>query len=293
MAYKISTPLFIIFFFILTLLFCCVQSKPISFEGSKAIYYIERQLEFGPRIPGSASSDAMRDFIKKELELSGWIVENQNFIFDQENLTNVIAKSSNSPPKIIIGTHYDTRALSDNELSQSLKQTPVPGANDGASGTAVLLELGRTLSREELDIWFVFFDAEDQGNIKNWEWSIGAQYFVNQLNFSPEYVIIIDMIGDANLEIYKENNSTSSLVESVWYEAEKLGYQSYFIQDYKYSIIDDHLPFINKGIPTCLIIDLDYPYWHTTKDKLDKVSGKSLEIIGDVLVSWLSTHTKK
>jgi Zn-dependent M28 family amino/carboxypeptidase len=292
-AYKITTPLFIIIFLLSPLLFGCVQSNPISFDGSKALYYIERQLEFGPRIPGSANSDAMRDFIKNELEISGWIVENQNFIFDQENLTNVIAKSSNSPPKIIIGTHYDTRALSDNELSQSLKQTPVPGANDGASGTAVLLELGRTLSREELDIWFVFFDAEDQGNINNWEWSIGAQYFVNQLNLSPEYVIIIDMIGDANLEIYKENNSTSSLVESIWCEAEKLGYQSYFIQDYKYSIIDDHLPFINKGIPTCLIIDLDYPYWHTTEDSLDKVSGKSLEIIGDVLVSWLSTHTKK
>ena len=293
MPYKISTPFVIIFFFISILLFGCVQSKPTSFNGSNAIYYIERQLEFGPRIPGSASSDAMRDFIKKEMELSGWIVNNQNFIFDQVNLTNVIAKSSNSPPKIIIGTHYDTRALSDNELSQSLKQTPVPGANDGASGTAVLLELGRTLSREELDIWFVFFDAEDQGNINNWEWSIGAQYFVNQLNFPPEYAIIIDMIGDANLEIYKENNSTASLVESIWYEAEKLGYQSYFIQDHKYSIIDDHLPFINRGIPTCLIIDLDYPYWHTTKDKLDKVSGKSLEIIGDVLTSWLSTHTKK
>jgi len=293
MPYKISTPFFIIFFFFSILLFGCVQSKPISFDGSNAIYYIERQIEFGPRIPGSASSDAMRDFIKREMELSGWIVKNQNFIFDQVNLTNVIAKSSNSPPKIIIGTHYDTRALSDNELSQSLKQTPVPGANDGASGTAVLLELGRTLSREELDIWFVFFDAEDQGNINNWEWSIGAQYFVNQLNFPPEYVIIIDMIGDANLEIYKENNSTASLVESIWYEAEKLGYQSYFIQDYKYSIIDDHLPFINRGIPTCLIIDLDYPYWHTTKDKLDKVSGKSLEIIGNVLSSWLSTHTKK
>ncbi len=293
MPYKISTPFVIIFFFISILLFGCVQSKPTSFDGSNAIYYIERQIEFGPRIPGSASSDAMRDFIKKEMELSGWIVNNQNFIFDQVNLTNVIAKSSNSPPKIIIGTHYDTRALSDNELSQSLKQTPVPGANDGASGTAVLLELGRTLSREELDIWFVFFDAEDQGNINNWEWSIGAQYFVNQLNFPPEYVIIIDMIGDANLEIYKENNSTASLVESIWYEAEKLGYQSSFIQDYKYSIIDDHLPFINRGIPTCLIIDLDYPYWHTTKDNLGKVSGKSLEIIGDVLISWLSTHTKK
>jgi len=293
MTYKISTPLFIVFFFIPTLLFGCVPSNPITFDGSIAMKYIERQIEFGPRIPGSASSASMIDFVKKEMEFSGWIVENQNFIFDQENLTNVIAKSSNNPPKIIIGTHYDTRALSDNELSQSLKQTPVAGANDGASGTAVLLELGRTLSREELDIWLVFFDAEDQGNLGNWEWSIGAQYFVDQLNFQPEYVIIIDMIGDTNLEIYKENNSTASLVDTIWFEAEKLGYQSYFIQDYKYSIIDDHLPFINKGIPTCLIIDLDYPYWHTTNDKLDKVSCQSLEIVGDVLTSWLSTHIKK
>jgi len=293
MAYKKPIFLFIIFFFILLLLFGCVQSNPISFDGSNALSYIERQLEFGPRIPGSASSFAMKDFLKREMELFGWIVEYQNFSFDEENLTNIIAKSSKSLPKIIIGTHYDTRALSDNELSQSLKQTPVPGANDGASGTAVLLELGRILTREKLDIWLVFFDAEDQGNLKNWEWSIGAQYFVNQLNFTPENVIIIDMIGDANLEIYKEKNSTASLVESIWYEAEKLGYKSFFIQDYKYSIIDDHLPFINKGIPTCLIIDLDYPYWHTTKDKLDKVSANSLEIIGDVLISWLSTHTRK
>ena len=291
MVYKIFSPYFIIILFSI-LLFGCVQSKPISFDGSNAINYIEKQIEFGPRIPGSDSSNAVKELIKSELESTGWIVENQNFIFDHVNLTNIIAKSSNSPPKIIIGTHYDTRAFSDNETSLSQKKIPVPGANDGASGTAVLLELGKILTREDLDIWFVFFDAEDQGNLENWEWSIGAQYFVNQLDSAPEYVIIIDMIGDENLEIYKENNSTISLVDSIWHEAEKLGYESYFIQDYKFSIIDDHLPFIDKGIPACLIIDLDYPYWHTTEDTLDKVSENSLEIVGNVLISWLSTHAK-
>ena len=291
MGYKIFSPYFIIILFSI-LLFGCVQSKPISFDGSNAINYIEKQIDFGPRIPGSDSSNAVKELIKSELESTGWIVENQNFIFDHVNLTNIIAKSSNSPPKIIIGTHYDTRAFSDNETSLSQKKIPVPGANDGASGTAVLLELGKILTREDLDIWFVFFDAEDQGNLENWEWSIGAQYFVNQLDSAPEYVIIIDMIGDENLEIYKENNSTISLVDSIWHEAEKLGYESYFIQDYKFSIIDDHLPFIDKGIPACLIIDLDYPYWHTTEDTLDKVSENSLEIVGNVLISWLSTHAK-
>jgi len=291
MNYRITTPQFIIVI-ISILLFGCVQSKPILFDGNNAINYIEKQIDFGPRIPGTANSDALKDFIKRELEHNRWVVENQNFMFDQKGLTNIIAKSSDRTPKVIIGTHYDTRALSDNETSLSLKKTPVPGANDGASGTAVLLELGRILKKEEFDIWLVFFDAEDQGNIGNWEWSIGAQYFVNQLKLTPDYVIIIDMIGDANLEIYQEKFSTSSLVESIWYEAEKLGYESYFIRDHKYSIIDDHLPFIDKGIPACLIIDLDYSYWHTTRDTLDKVSDNSLEIVGNVLISWLSTHAR-
>ena len=289
MGYKIFSFHFIIIL-ISILLFGCVQSKPISFNGSNAINYIEKQIEFGPRIPGSDSSIAVEELIKSELESSGWIVENQNFIFDHVALTNIIAKSSYSPPEIILGTHYDTRAFSDNETSLSKKKIPVPGANDGASGTAVLLELGRILTREEFDIWFVFFDAEDQGNLGNWEWSLGAQYFVNQLDSTPEYVIIIDMIGDENLEIYKEKNSTISLVDSIWNEAEKLGYEPYFNQNYKFSIIDDHLPFIDKGIPACLIIDLDYPFWHTTEDTLDKVSDSSLEIVGNVLLSWLSTY---
>ena len=234
----------------------------------------------------------MKEFIAKELEFSGWVIDYQNFIYEQQILTNIIAKSSNNSPEIIIGTHYDTRAFSDNESSISRRKTPVPGANDGASGTAVLLELGKTIKREDYDIWLLFFDAEDQGNIDGWDWSVGAQYFVNQLEFLPNSVIIIDMIGDANLNIYKENSSTSSLVEAIWKEADKLGYESHFIQNYKYTIIDDHHPFIEKGIPACLIIDFEYPHWHTTEDTLDKISATSLEIIGNVLVSWLSTNIK-
>ena len=291
MGYKRFIPYFIIAL-ISTLLFGCAQSKQISFDGDNSIKYIEKQIDFGPRIPGSDSSNAVKELIRTELESTGWVVENQNFIFDHKDLTNIIAKSSNNPPKIIIGTHYDTRALSDNESLSSQQKIPVPGANDGASGTAVLLELGRVLTREEFDIWLIFFDAEDQGNIGNWEWSIGAQYFVDQLDFTPDYVIIIDMIGDTNLDIYKENYSDISLVDSIWHEAENLGYDSYFIQDYRYSIIDDHLPFINNGISACLIIDLDYPYWHTTEDTLDKVSSNSLEIVGKVLISWLSNHVR-
>ena len=291
MDFKIKFSLFIIFF-ISTIFVCCVQTQPKSFNGNNAFNYVQKQIEFGPRIPGSSNSDVLKKFIAKELEFSGWLIDYQNFIYDQQILTNIIAKSSNNPPKIIIGTHYDTRAFSDNESSIFLRKTPVPGANDGASGTAVLLELSKTIKREDFDIWLLFFDAEDQGNIDSWDWSVGAQYFVNQLKFSPDSVIIIDMIGDANLNIYKEKSSTSSLVEAIWQEADKLGYETHFIQNNKYTIIDDHLPFIEKGIPACLIIDFDYPYWHTTDDTLDKISATSLEIIGNVLMSWLSSNNK-
>ena len=95
------------------------------------------------------------------------------------------------------------------------------------------------------------------------------------------------MIGDSDLDIYKENNSTKYLTNSIWEKAEELGYGAYFINSYKYSVIDDHLPFINQNIPACLIIDLDYPFWHTTNDTIDKISPMSLSTVGNVLISWL------
>ena len=284
-----------ILFFILPILFllsfeACSQKPQEKFNEEIAMDFVNQQIAFGPRIPGSDGAIAAQNFIQKEMGISGWKVEKQNFLFDNILLTNIIARSSNNPPKVIIGTHYDTRALSDNESSPSFQKIPVPGANDGASGTAILLVLGKILEKSNIDIWLVFFDAEDQGNLNGWEWSLGAQYFVEHLKFSPDNVLIIDMVGDDNLEIYRELTSSPILTESIWNEAEKLGYGDIFIQTEKYSIFDDHTPFINKGIPASLIIDINYPHWHLTSDTADKVSIASLEIVGKVILSWLENQ---
>jgi glutaminyl-peptide cyclotransferase len=268
----------------------CSQMTNEIFNTENVMEYIDHQLSFGPRIPNSSGSISAQNFIQREMENSNWLVERQVFEYNDIPLTNVIAKSSLNPPRLIIGTHYDTRAVSDNETYSEKQLTPVPGANDGGSGTAVLLELGNKIKKSDLDAWLVFFDAEDQGRINNWEWSIGAQYFVDHLETIPEAVLIIDMIGDQNLEIYMEKNSDILLTKSVWEEAEKLGFSSFFIPKKKYSIIDDHLPFINKGIPATLIIDIDYPYWHTTKDTSSNISQDSLKIIGTVLLSWVKNQ---
>ena len=258
-----------------------------GFDGQNALNYIENQVAIGPRIPGSENSQVFQQFLTSELSTLGWIVEKQGFSYGGKNLTNIIAKNSDEPPTVILATHYDTRALSDRDPIESFRATPVPGANDGASGTSVLLELAQHLSSNPESIWLVFFDAEDQGHIDNWEWSVGAQFFADQLHAYPDEVIIIDMIGDNDLNIYFEKNSSLEISDKIWSIAEEFGFDDYFIPEYKYSIIDDHLPFINKGVPAVLIIDLDYPYWHTTQDDLEHVSADSLEIVGKVLLEYL------
>ena len=162
------------------------------------------------------------------------------------------------------------------------------GANDGASGTALLLELSDYLITLDKNIWLVFFDAEDQGRINDWPWSLGAEYFANNLLEAPKAVIIVDMIGDKDLQIYKEKNSDHGLNDEIWKKADHLGYGEIFINQSKYAMIDDHAPFLNKGIPSALLIDFDYPYWHTNVDTLDKVTGRSMAIVGNVLIKWIT-----
>jgi len=280
----------VIFIFVSILLSCCSAPRPVVFDGSIALQHIENQLSFGPRVPESEGSEKVKSYISENLASTGWIVERQEFNFDNTALTNIIAKSSKNAPQLILGTHFDTRPISDKEEDAGRYASPVPGANDGASGTAVLLEMARVLEDTNKEIWLIFFDAEDQGCINNWEWSIGAEYFADNLSYQPESVVIIDMIGDINLDIYKEIQSNQSLTQLIWEEAEQLGYSSTFKNEQKYSLLDDHIPFINRGIPASLIIDFDYLYWHTNDDTLDKVSAESLEIIGNVLTSWISNQ---
>jgi len=261
--------------------------KSLQFIGQNAYEHIQNLMAIGYRIPGSYESKKTANYIKKQLVVNGWDVDFQEFVHENIIIRNIIAKNQEDEPSIILGTHYDTREFSDAETITKESLFPVPGANDGSSGTAVLLELSRILSINDTSIWIVLFDAEDQGRINGWDWSIGSQYFADHLEAHPKNVIIIDMIGDKDLNIYKEKNSAPDLTEKLWDIADVLGYGNNFINQEKYSMIDDHLPFINKGISTSLVIDFDYPYWHTRNDTIDKISPQSLQVIGNVVEYYI------
>jgi Zn-dependent M28 family amino/carboxypeptidase len=211
-----------------------------------------------------------------------------------QTLKNIIARRSDVPPQIILGAHYDSRLMADRDPDPKKQQEPVPGANDGASGTAVLLELGRVLPSNAVPIWMVFFDGEDQGSIPGWEeWSLGARGFVDAFSLKPRAVVIVDMVGDYNLNIHQEKQSNQRLVNEIWQVARDLGYGQYFLDERKYSIMDDHVPFLETGIPAVDIIDIEYRYWHTSYDTPENVSPVSLGIVGSTLQVWLGQQKGK
>jgi Zn-dependent M28 family amino/carboxypeptidase len=190
---------------------------------------------------------------------------------------------------VIIGAHYDTRPVADQDPNPDQRQQPILGANDGASGVAVLLELARVLEQEQLErqVWLAFFDAEDRGRLDGWPFSVGAREMAQNLVIRPQAVVVVDMIGDADQNIYYERNSDPELSAELWAIAGELGYSDSIIPQAKHTIIDDHLPFIEQGIPSVDMIDFDYPYWHTLEDTADKVSPTSLERVGRTLEVWL------
>jgi Zn-dependent M28 family amino/carboxypeptidase len=137
-------------------------------------------------------------------------------------------------------------------------------------------------------LWLVFFDAEDQGHFNGWSWILGSRAFVEELKYKPQAVVIVDMIGDADLNIYMEKNSDPTLRAEIWATAAQLGYRKNFIPEEKYPMLDDHTPFLEAGIPAVDLIDFDYPYWHTTQDTPDKVSAQSLKVVGETLWTWVT-----
>ena len=239
------------------------------------------------------SHDRVVQWINDQLIAADWNVDIQNSqVMDQE-IQNIIGRRGEGRPWVILGAHYDSRLLADKDPDFESRSTPVPGANDGASGVAVLLEIGRVYpgimqSSWAKQVWLVFFDAEDNGRIPGWDWILGSQAMAANLEEHPDAVVIIDMIGDQDLNIYREGTSNSLLTDEIWKVAADSGYSDKFIPKQKYNIIDDHTPFLSLGIPAVDIIDFDYPYYHTVSDTTDKVSAQSLQIIGDVLLTWLS-----
>lgn len=266
-----------------------------EFDGNQAFAHVQYQVDSGPRISNSPGHKATAQYIADKLQSSGWEVALQETTYQGEPIKNIVGKYGSGDTWLILGAHYDTRLEADRDPDVSKRNQPVPGANDGASGVAVLLELARVLPEQlqklgnNKEIWLVFFDAEDNGNIGNRDWILGSQAFVQSLNSDkkPNAAIIVDMVGDSDQQIYFEQSSDPNLNLEIWSVAANLGYQDRFIAQEGKRILDDHYPFLQANIPAVDIIDFDYPYWHTTQDTLDKISPDSLEAVGNTLVQWI------
>ncbi|MFW9969487.1 MAG: M28 family peptidase [Candidatus Odinarchaeota archaeon] len=307
-------------FLVISLIYLYIPSKilniqnyniELQFNRDNAYSYIEDQLNIGYRIPGTQERVNCTNYFKtKFLEIdSNFTYIIHNFTIYSTNCQNVLFKlNENYTNIVILGAHYDSRARATKDLTNT--SAPVPGANDGASGSAVLIELARNfyIRRENLScqIWFVFFDAEDQGydsgyGIPGWGWCEGSEKFVSDINNfydsekeSFENMILLDMVGGENLKFINEQYSTSSLLEELFATGRSLGYTNEFPENpITQSIKDDHVAFVNNGIPSAdLIIKFwdrnpDWPYHHTTKDNLTYISKSSLEATGKTVEQFI------
>ena len=273
------------------------------FDGQRAFDYVERQCAFGPRNPGSEGHRKCLEFLEAELKAAGAAVRRQSFTYTLPGgaplpMTNLIARwHPEKTDRLLLCAHWDTRPWADLDPDSTRRHLPILGANDGASGVAVLLELARHLKAHppSRGIDIVFFDGEDLGTDDHREGFFrGAREYARSLGGArlPGRGILLDMVGDADLFFSLEGNSVRGAPETVewfWQAAREVA-PAFFGDQIGYYVEDDHLPLIAAGIPCMNLIDFDYPYWHTHADTPDKVSPGSLQVVGDVLVHLLYTR---
>jgi hypothetical protein len=281
-----------------------LSRRPPGFDGEAAFQRLKEQCDFGPRVPGTEGHRRCRAYLVGALKMLTPQVEEQSFTFRDGSrdvpMTNIIARFL--PPSaagrrtggagVIVAAHWDTRPTADQEPDLARRRRPISGANDGASGVAVLLQLARMLKERPpgVPVWLVLFDGEDYGPGED-RMYLGAKHFAAHLPADvPREGVLLDMIGDRDLEVFKEivsSQRAGAVVDRVWEIARSLGYQAQFNPARKYAISDDHLPLLDKGIAMIDVIDFDYPYWHTLGDTVDKCSPASLRVVGDVVAAWI------
>ena len=269
-------------------------------DGARAQARVAFQVAAGARVPGSAAHARILEWLDAELIRLGGRVERQAFTDSSLGrslaLTNVIARFGPAgAPGIVLCAHWDSRAWADQDPDPAFRGLPVPGANDGASGVAVLLEIAELMSRRPppLPVDLVFFDGEDQGGANQPQgFCLGARHYARQLGTrgeeKPLAAFLFDMVGDRDLEIYPEVQSAeraANLVALVLEGARVTGAHQ-FKPDPRYSIVDDHIPLLDAGIPAVDIIDFDYPAWHTHRDLPDQTSPASLAAVARV-AAWI------
>lgn len=280
------------------LLLCgCASPKPV-FDGARAFADLQRQLDFGPRIPGQLGHRECAIWLESEFRKHSDSISTQRFrgtvlgAPDSVDLVNIIAHfRPEAGERVMIGAHWDTRPHADLDPDSTKWREPVPGANDGASGVAVLLELARLFDSipPPVGVDLVLFDGEDGGDYGDspGHWCQGSFHFAAHLPTRYTWAIIVDMIGDKDLKIPIEGHSfrlAPELVDRVWKKAEEAN-ETVFQRVRGSDVFDDHMPLLSKGISAIDIIDFAYPSWHTTHDTADKCSAASLASVGRVVVA--------
>ncbi len=279
----------------------------LNFDGNLANESVHFQTDLGPRIPGSAASSALRESIKSNL--TGWEVTETTHHSNGMTLTNLFATwNKGAGSTVMFAAHYDTRHKADQDSNESLRDEPIDGANDGASGVAVLIELARLIPQMNLshEVTLFFTDGEDQGDNAS-TYVLGAKAWAENLSSeeadSIESFILVDMVGDSDLNLRKTTpgnmelwNRTENIIRHIDDVCE-LNDSSYFDFEKFDGIYDDHVPAHQMGIPAIDIIDTRFGenagflegHWHTHNDTADKVSAESLQTVGYILESGLIT----
>ncbi|MEE9225467.1 MAG: M28 family peptidase [Bacteroidota bacterium] len=278
------------------------QSSVPDFDGEQAFRFLLAQTNFGPRNPSSVGHHRCLDYLAIELQSYAEAVDLQRFAhigYDGEryDMTNILSSFNlQATDRIMLAAHWDTRPMADQEKDPEKRKQPILGANDGASGVAVVLEIARQMKLHPppIGVDIILFDGEDFGKEGDLAYfSLGARYFAKNMpaGFNPRFGVLLDMVGDKQLELLQEENSlrfAADVVRKVWSLARELGFTQFSLER-RDEIFDDHIPLNQAGIRTINIIDFDYPdesnrHWHTLEDTPDKCSPESLEAVGTVLM---------
>ena len=302
MRLRLSVVSALAMFSAIILLSCRERPRPPrEFDGAAAFGYIQKQVSYGPRVPGTEAHEKMGNWLDSLLRQRADTLLVQSWTHSTASqkklpLRNFIARfNPRAGKRLLLLAHWDSRPVSDSPLSRDSSHA-VLGANDGGSGVALLLGLADVLKRSPpaIGVDLLFVDGEDYGDFtKNPnDVLIGSRYYgAHQLPGGPPlYAVLFDLVADKDLQIYQEGNSlvgAPEVVELVWDTAKDLGYGGYFIASPRHTLIDDHLELQKAGIRAIDVVDFDYPPWHTQDDTIDKVSAASLQVVGDVAVELI------
>ena len=277
---------------------CTAELKPPKFDAARAFSYLTAQVNFGPRVPGTEANKNCRTYFYQFFQNLKIPCDSQTFEFDDPYsgkkvpLVNVIPRIKGKDSLslgILLMAHYDSRPRTDYPSSPEFADEPLVGANDGASGAAVLMELANLLAENQppRNIDFAFVDGEDWGEIgDNAYYLLGSKEFARRgVRNKYKFAIVVDMVGDSDQQICRETFSQEfhpKLNNMIWETAARLEIST-FLDSTTHTILDDHISMATSGVPAVVIIDFDYPYWHTELDTVDKCSPQSLENVGRVL----------